>query len=292
VTEGFAGEVGAAALLFGYFLLTFHPMEVAFPARPGQGFFRPGWRTDACFFLGQHLFFVGAVYGLLLDLSPWLHGLLPPEARRVFGLQPYWLQLVEVVLIGDCLIYWGHRLQHRFDFLWRFHAVHHSAEHLDFMAAHREHPMDTIYSVAIMNLPATMIGFPPDTMAAFLAFRGLWAIFIHSNVRVRLGTFGILVGSPEFHHWHHAKDRESVNFGNVSPLMDVIFGTHHDPGHLPEAYGLREPVAGDYLSLMLQPMLPQVWPGTAPSGCPPGHTATEDHPPRGSRASRTAAAPG
>ena len=50
--------------------------------------------------------------------------------------QPFLLQAVEVVVISDIAIYWGHRLQHRVGWLWRFHSIHHSAPHLDWLAAH------------------------------------------------------------------------------------------------------------------------------------------------------------
>ena len=90
------------------------------------------------------------------------------------------------MLLSDFLIYWGHRLQHRVDFLWRFHSIHHSAEHLDWLAAHREHPLDTLYTILIVNLPVFVLGFPIESLACFAAFRGLWAIYIHANVRFPL----------------------------------------------------------------------------------------------------------
>lgn len=255
---------GLLAAVAGFLVLgaIFRPLELAYPARRAQPFARPGWRTDLCFFLGQYLVWVTLVFVVLGELTPWLHGLVPPGVRRVFCLQPLPLQLVEVVVLGDFCIYWAHRLQHRVDFLWRFHAVHHSAERLDWLAAHREHPVDTIYSVTLMNLPAFLIGFSPEAMAGITSFRGLWSIFIHSNVRARLGWLGRVFGSPELHHWHHARDRRGVNFGNVCPYLDLLFGTHFDPGVLPEELGLEEPIGEGYAELMLGPLVPDV-PGPA-----------------------------
>ena len=43
----------------------FRPLEVVFAARK-QKFFRPGWFTDLCFFLGQYLLWGGLVLWLLL----------------------------------------------------------------------------------------------------------------------------------------------------------------------------------------------------------------------------------
>ena len=120
--------------------------------------------------------------------------ILPSGYLRFMDSQPMWLRVVEAVLASDLSIYWAHRLQHRFDFLWRFHAVHHSAEHLDWLAAHREHPVDSIYSIIAINLPVILLGLPLEALAGLLAFRGLWAIFIHSNVSLTLGNFRISIG--------------------------------------------------------------------------------------------------
>ena len=116
-------DAAVAGVSFLYLLVMFSPLEKAYPARPGQAFFRPGWSTDLAFFLGQYLLWLGLVFSLFAELSPWLHGLVPPGFRRAFATQPVVLQLFEVVVLGDLLIYWAHRLQHRVDLLWRFHAV-------------------------------------------------------------------------------------------------------------------------------------------------------------------------
>jgi sterol desaturase/sphingolipid hydroxylase (fatty acid hydroxylase superfamily) len=247
----------SAGLSFFFLVLVFRPLEAMFPARPGQRFFRPAWFTDLCFFLGQYLLWSGLVLWVLTYFSHWLNGIVPDDFRASVAAQPWWLQAIEVVLLSDFLVYWGHRLQHRVGFLWRFHAVHHSAEHLDWLAAHREHPLDSIYTIGIINLPAFILGFPLETIAGFIAFRGIWAIYIHSNVRLPIGPLRMLIGAPELHHWHHDRDRRAGNYANISPLMDILFGTYRCPDHEPEHFGLSEPTPRNYLGHMVQPLLPQ-----------------------------------
>jgi sterol desaturase/sphingolipid hydroxylase (fatty acid hydroxylase superfamily) len=165
---------------------------------------------------------------------------------------------VEVVLLSDFFVYWGHRLQHRLPLLWRFHSIHHTAEHLDWLAAHREHPVDTVYTMGLINLPVFLLGFPLETLAALIAFRGIWAIYIHSNVRLPIpAPLRVLIGAPELHHWHHDRDRDAGNYANISPLMDVLFGTYRCPAHEPESFGVNEPTARNYLGHMLYPFLPR-----------------------------------
>ncbi len=49
------GMLLSAGLSFVFLALVFRPLELAFPAKPTQKFFRPAWLTDLWFFLGQYL---------------------------------------------------------------------------------------------------------------------------------------------------------------------------------------------------------------------------------------------
>jgi len=240
---------------FLFLCLVFWPLEAAFPARAGQRFFRREWWTDLCFFLGQYLLWGGSVLWVLNHFAGWVDGVAPPALRRSVASQPWWLQAIEVVLLSDFCIYWGHRIQHRVGFLWRFHCIHHSAEHLDWLAAHREHPIDTIYTMGLINLPAFALGFPIQTLSALIAFRGIWAIYIHSNVRLPIPrALRVLIGAPELHHWHHDRARDAGNYANISPVMDVLFGTYVCPDHEPASFGIDEPVSRKYLGQLLHPL--------------------------------------
>jgi sterol desaturase/sphingolipid hydroxylase (fatty acid hydroxylase superfamily) len=244
-----------AAAAFGLLAVVFGLLERAYPARPGQRILRPFWRTDLLFFLGQYLLWSALAVGFLQIVQGQLQRHLPAllALRPAIARLPLWLRAALVLLLSDFCIYWGHRLQHHSALLWRFHSVHHSAEHLDWLAAHREHPLDGLYTQTLVNLPAFLLGFPLETLAGVAAFRGMWAIFIHSNVRMPLGPLQFLFGAPQLHHWHHARDRFQGNYGNLSPLMDWLFGTYHYPPVEPTELGLREPFPRSYLGQLLWP---------------------------------------
>ena len=55
---------------------------------------------------------------------------------------------------------------------------------------------------------ALLLGVSLSGLAWLIVFRGLWAAFIHSNVRLPIGPLRALIGAPELHHWHHARERE------------------------------------------------------------------------------------
>jgi sterol desaturase/sphingolipid hydroxylase (fatty acid hydroxylase superfamily) len=249
----FLTDIISVGLTFLFLCLVFQPLEWAFPAKRAQKIFRPYWKTDLCFFLGHYLLWSGLILGALSWLHQWLDWQMPVGFRTAIAAQPLWLQAIEVIILSDLMMYWGHRLQHRIEFLWKFHSIHHSAEHLDWLATHRDHPIDTAYTIIFMNLPPLLLGFPLHTLAGIIAFRAIWGIYLHSNVRLPLGPFGILLGGPEFHHWHHDKERDSGNYANSCPLIDVIFGTYHRPNHEPDNFGLREAIPQGYWSQLLYP---------------------------------------
>ena len=254
-----------ASLLF--LCLVFIPIEKAFPAKREQKIFRKDWLTDLCYFLGQYLVWSGLVLWVLQYFSGWLNTIVAPSFRQSIQSQSIWLQAIEVIVFSDLIIYWGHRLQHKVDILWRFHKVHHSAETLDWLAAHREHPIDSIYTIGLINLPAFLFGFDLNVLSFVVAFRGIWAIYIHSNVRLPIGKLKILIGSPELHHWHHDKERDRGNYANISPIMDLIFGTYVCPPKEPDHFGIKDEFPKNYIGQMLKPILPNfIWKGLSGEG--------------------------
>ena len=250
----------ATGLSLLFLSLVFIPLEKVFPSKPNQKILRKAWLLDLCYFLGQYLVWSGLVLWILEYFSLWITSVIPISIRQTVQSQSIWLQAFEVIIASDLIIYWGHRIQHKVDFLWRFHKVHHSAETLDWLAAHREHPIDSIYTIGLINLPAFLFGFDLSVLALVVAFRGIWAIYIHSNVRLPIGKLKILIGSPELHHWHHDKQRDRGNYANLSPLMDIIFGTYVCSPKEPDDFGINEEFPRTYVGQMTKPMLPNfIW---------------------------------
>jgi sterol desaturase/sphingolipid hydroxylase (fatty acid hydroxylase superfamily) len=248
-------RLGFTVLTFGGLWVVYGALERAFPARIGRGFREPDFVTDAGFFLGQYVVWSALAVTLLASL----HGFLDAHAwvglRSAARQLPPWLLAAVAVVLGDLLVYWLHRAFHHFDLLWRFHAVHHSSERLDWLAAHREHPVDGVLVQTAQNLPAMLLGLPFELLAVLIVFRGAWSILIHSNVRLPLGPLRILFGAPELHHFHHARlPRTEHNFANLAPWLDVVFGTYHCPKDSePYPLGLSTPWPRGYVSQLAHP---------------------------------------
>jgi sterol desaturase/sphingolipid hydroxylase (fatty acid hydroxylase superfamily) len=242
----------------------FVPLERTFTARR-QGHLREGAGLDLQYFALQYLVMTGA----LLAFNRWLQSVVGPLAPAAIAgavhALPLAVQAVLALVAGDVLLYWAHRACHRVPLLWRFHAVHHSVTRLDWLAAHREHPLDGLYSQLWLNLPAIILGVDLAALGPVLVLRGLWAIFVHSNVRVALGPFGVLFGDPALHRWHHARvARCDHNFANLAPYLDVLFGTHHRPASEDYALGIDGPFPSGIAGQILTPLVPDAGDALAP----------------------------
>ncbi len=243
-------------LLFTGFL--FIPLETLFPNRADQGIFRYEWREDLFYYL---------ISSMLVQVLTWL-SFMPAqtlfkltswtEFRAWVAALPFLVQLIAIMFLTDLVQYWVHRLFHRIPALWRFHAVHHSAQHMDWMAGARMHFLEILILRGTTVFPMILLGFSQTAVNAYVLVVYLFATFAHSNLGWRLGFMEKFFVTPRFHHWHHGIEKEAidVNFAIHFPLFDKIFGTHHMPenNRWPSGYGIGgHPVPKGYWQQFLYP---------------------------------------
>jgi sterol desaturase/sphingolipid hydroxylase (fatty acid hydroxylase superfamily) len=178
-------------------------------------------------------------------------------ARRStwFGELPTGLQVLLVFALGDFVGYWLHRAFHG-RWLWKFHAIHHSSQDLDWLSATRLHPVNEILARALQAIPLIALGFDTRVVAAFVPFIGLYAIALHANVRWTFGPLRYVIASPTFHRWHHTSEDAGLdkNFAGLFPIWDLLFGTFYLPaGQQPERFGVSDPVPDGIVGQMLYP---------------------------------------
>jgi sterol desaturase/sphingolipid hydroxylase (fatty acid hydroxylase superfamily) len=230
---------GPGALGLVVLFLVFVPLEKLFALRP-QRVLRRGFVTDLTHLLLTNLLVGVAVVGFVVVAALpllWVRqfdvaGSLPPALAVTVA--------VLVVLIGS---YWGHRLTHQVPFLWRFHAVHHSIEEMDWLASARLHPLDQAFIHTVYVAPLFVLGYGSGVFGGVLVFFTLLALFQHANTRLRLPGLRWVVNTPEWHHWHHARDVAARNTNFGVPVVDKLFGTAYLPrGQRPSGFGVPDPV--------------------------------------------------
>lgn len=236
--------------------LLFIPLERFFGLHR-QSIFRAGYTSDTFHYI------INCLLGKLTDLiSLWigftlLRNLFPFNGFKFVSEQPFWLQFIEIVIISDFFAYWIHRLFHHVPWLWRFHAVHHSAENMDWLVNVRLHPVDKILGDCAQFIPIFFLGFSETVFFSYTIFLGLQGFLNHSNVRINIGCFRWLIATPEFHHWHHCQDKMAIdsNFAPHTLLFDRLFGTLYLPtDKKPKQYGVLEIVSNtNYWQQLIYP---------------------------------------
>ncbi|NGM45332.1 sterol desaturase family protein [Rhodobacter sp. SGA-6-6] len=233
----------------------FIPLERLLPLHHDQPILRRDWANDLIYLLfNGFLVRAGSILVLGGVMASWTHWV-PAEATAWTRGLPLWAQVIGVIVVADIGYYTAHRLSHGIPFLWKFHSVHHSIEEMDWLASHRVHPFDQIWTNALSLLPVYFLGFSAPAVAIFSLIYHVQALLLHSNLRITFGPLKWLIASPEYHHWHHADQREAYNrnFAAQLSLIDVVAGTMFLPRHRPERYGVSDPVPRSYPLQLLYP---------------------------------------
>jgi sterol desaturase/sphingolipid hydroxylase (fatty acid hydroxylase superfamily) len=239
--------------------LMFAPIERVFPHNVQQRLFRGEWREDLFYYLLSSML-VQLITFLALAPSGYINahtGNFAALRNAVAGL-PWIVQFLLAMLLTDLCQYWFHRLFHRIPFLWGFHAVHHSAKSMDWLAGARMHFVEIILLRGVTSLPLLTFGFLPSVMQAYVAMVYVYASLVHANLRGDFDGLGRWLVVPRFHHWHHAIEAEGVdkNFAIHFPWIDRIFGTHYFPKSVwPSGYGVPEKVPNGYLAQLKYPFI-------------------------------------
>jgi sterol desaturase/sphingolipid hydroxylase (fatty acid hydroxylase superfamily) len=264
--ESRAGELtGGLYLGLDWFILNviftgflFIPIERLFARHKDQPLFRTEWREDLFYYLVSSLlvqvltFISMAPAVAILTNTHWDH------LRAWVGSQWLIVQIIEIMFLTDLVQYWLHRAFHKFPFLWGFHAVHHSAQTMDWMAGARMHFFEIIVLRGCTVIPMFIFGYSQGAMHAYILLVYLQSTFVHANIGWQFNRIGKFIVTPRFHHWHHGIDAEAtdVNFAIHFPLFDRLFGTYHLPkSEWPSGYGIAgHPVPRSYWKQFWYPL--------------------------------------
>jgi sterol desaturase/sphingolipid hydroxylase (fatty acid hydroxylase superfamily) len=155
---------------------------------------------------------------------------------------PVWLQAVLALVAADFMMYWLHRLFHRGG-LWKYHAIHHSSDDVDWISAARFHPVNLLLGTIGIDAVLLLAGISPVALVWFGPFNIFQSAFVHANLNWTLGPFRYVLATPVFHRWHHTAREQGgdTNFAGTFPLWDILFGTFRMPAdRLPDDYGVED----------------------------------------------------
>lgn len=255
-------EILRLSVWLAILLAIFVPLERVVALHPRQVFGRKFPSDLAYYFLSSLL--PKMVLVLPMAAVAWvLHLFVPADVQTYTAAMPVWLRLVTSLVVAELGFYWGHRWSHAIPWLWRFHAVHHSAEEMYWLVNTRAHPVDLIFTRFCGLVPMYVLGLAHplnktlDLIPLVVLLMGtIWGFFVHANVAWRFGPLTWLLSTPGFHHWHHTYSSPlNKNFAAMLPIFDRLFGTFHLPKALwPEKYGTPEPVGPTLMAQLVRPL--------------------------------------
>src|SRR5690606_32256007 len=142
-------------------------LEALLPRHKHKKILRRFLFLDVTYAILAALVIVAGMTGLFYAADLVLRPLAPTAIRDAVSGQPLALQVIEIVVIADLGYYFIHRMFHEVPGLWRFHAVHHSIEDMDWLAASRVHPVDQILTRGVSLIPVLLLGFDILAVGAF-----------------------------------------------------------------------------------------------------------------------------
>jgi len=213
-------------------------LEMLFPWRKEQSIFRKDFWMDGFYMFFNFFLFAIAISGFYellgvlfndIGITAKSLALIDPSAW------PMWTQLLVFFIILDFVQWFTHVLLHRFEFLWKFHKVHHSVKEMGFAAHLRYHWMENIFYKPLKTFGVMLIGgFEPE-QAYLIHFMAITiGHFNHSNIRITWGPLKYLINNPVMHLYHHAYvlpegKKYGMNYGISLSLWDYIFKTDYVP---------------------------------------------------------------
>lgn len=238
--------------LFWLYLLT--AICIGLLIAPRQLFKRSHWMTKSSFIDSLWLFINHWIYsfcivpflGATITLALAVNGHLVTwfGTGDFFNTSPFWLGLFlafSLFLLQDFSKYCLHFAYHKWSFLWRFHAVHHSAANLTPLTLHRIHPVEmllnTLRSLLVSGLATGIFLYLFKSKLSVESILGV-NVFVfffnvagsnlrHSHVWFAWGKLENWFISPAQHQIHHSnhKDHFDRNFGSALAIWDRLFGS-------------------------------------------------------------------
>lgn len=241
-----------------YSALIFIPLEKAYSKVKTQKILRDEWQTDLAYFAINYLL-VSIILIVSINVAPtFFNWAVSDTFQGIVKSWPIPVQFIAVVFLADLAQYIVHRTYHHVPFLWKMHAVHHSAKAMDWLASSRIHFLEILITRSAILIPLYLMGFSEAALLSYVALFHFQSVFIHANFGMNFGFLNYILATPQYHHWHHSDDEKAldINYAANLPIIDMIFGTFYMPGNKwPETYGIRgKPMPRGIIRQQLYPL--------------------------------------
>ena len=167
---------------------------------------------------------------ILVNVSFWV-------VENEFGLiqwisMPLWVFGLVGLLLLDLIGAWlVHFVEHKVKWMWQFHLIHHTDQHVDTTTANRHHPGESVFRFVFTTAAVLIVGAPMWLVFLYQTLSVVLTQFNHSNVRMPAwldNTLVWVVCTPNMHrvHHHYRMPYTDSNYGNIFSFWDRMFGTY------------------------------------------------------------------
>lgn len=150
----------------------------------------------------------------------------------------------------DLAIYGWHVYNHKYEWLWRFHKIHHSDKCFNVSTGFRFHVFDLLLEILYKCAFVVVIGVNAYVVLSIEIIELFFIFFHHANISVpKEQLLSQVIITPSLHRTHHStlrKEHDS-NYGIVLSIWDQLFGTRKEL--VPEHIGLDLIEAENFIQL-------------------------------------------
>lgn len=142
--------------------------------------------------------------------------------------------------------YWIHRIQHKTNFFWNAHIIHHSSEEFNLACALRQSISVFFKIFTFFLLPAAFLGIPAEVIAIVAPLHLFLQFWYHTQHINKMGFLEKIIVTPSHHRVHHAINPEYIdkNYSQIFIFWDMFFGTYQEEiKGIPPVYGITRPAA-------------------------------------------------
>jgi alkylglycerol monooxygenase len=140
--------------------------------------------------------------------------------------------------------YWIHGLQHKINFFWNAHIIHHSSEEFNLACALRQSVSVFVQLFTFLLIPAALLGVPAEVIAIVAPIHLFAQFWYHTRHINKMGFLEKIIVTPSHHRVHHALNPEYIdkNLSQIFIFWDKLFGTFQEElPTVPPVYGITRP---------------------------------------------------
>ncbi len=170
---------------------------------------------------------------LLLVLNATFHPIALEVPSAAPTLLTFFGQVALLMVIGEFLTYWWHRLEHGSKFVFtRVHYKHHSVENpLTIWTNFVVHPVEGLMVMLCLYVPPLIFGVHPLVMVAYAIANTTAMVITHCGYDIPLYPRWLL--PPNVAHELHHSEKRPTNLSVVMSYGDMLFGTYKKPSGAP-----------------------------------------------------------